>query len=520
MAITSGFFNSKNGDRKYDANQMGSLFGGIITDGVFANYPESGNQLVVSAVSGMQIKVGPGRGWFKNTWIDNSDDYLITCNNSSQAYSRIDSIFIKIDKRNAGRKNSIVYEAGEASSNPAAPSHTDSDEVFWYRLANIAIPAQATSVGTITNYVGTSVPIITAPLEHVSAGDVLAGWKEEVDQIVRDEVNEFLNNPGSILQESIYDVVDRIPAIWISDLDMPTSRGVVMTFETPGHTETPKLKHIFESRTNVDPPHLFPDIPFHIQDTSYDPAKPTPLVPKKYDIVIGKNGYYAEMGDVLIVDYPVPTGVYVWKYRITVHGTGNYIDTSGGFQNNLFFINFTADCRQNPPPGNDIYNWPIDHAMSVSCDKSFDSLISAYEAKKKIIASLSFINGDLLQSQMSRLPHYISLSARITDITNGYGYPDKLVAYFESTDIDPFTSGSNVDRRYFSISYSEYDTQNNISLELRNGSTVENRIMTKTPQNAFFDSNTGIISFVNGNTSNPSTLFSVQIPIYNGDVRM
>ena len=35
MALTYGFYSSTNGDRKYSADQFGSLFEGIITNGVF-----------------------------------------------------------------------------------------------------------------------------------------------------------------------------------------------------------------------------------------------------------------------------------------------------------------------------------------------------------------------------------------------------------------------------------------------------------------------------------------------------
>ena len=34
MAFTCGFFNSENGDRKYNAEQMSAIFDGIIADGV------------------------------------------------------------------------------------------------------------------------------------------------------------------------------------------------------------------------------------------------------------------------------------------------------------------------------------------------------------------------------------------------------------------------------------------------------------------------------------------------------
>ena len=37
MSVTSGFFNSLHGDRRYNAEQMSAIFDGIINDGVFAN---------------------------------------------------------------------------------------------------------------------------------------------------------------------------------------------------------------------------------------------------------------------------------------------------------------------------------------------------------------------------------------------------------------------------------------------------------------------------------------------------
>ena len=34
MSVTYGFYNSLNGDRRYDANQMSAIFDGLIIDGV------------------------------------------------------------------------------------------------------------------------------------------------------------------------------------------------------------------------------------------------------------------------------------------------------------------------------------------------------------------------------------------------------------------------------------------------------------------------------------------------------
>ena len=37
MAVTYGFYDSTGGDRKYNAEQMGSIFDGIISDGFYSN---------------------------------------------------------------------------------------------------------------------------------------------------------------------------------------------------------------------------------------------------------------------------------------------------------------------------------------------------------------------------------------------------------------------------------------------------------------------------------------------------
>ena len=46
MALTYGFYNSKNGDRKYDAVAMSRMFDGIIRDGVISAYGKSFSGIV------------------------------------------------------------------------------------------------------------------------------------------------------------------------------------------------------------------------------------------------------------------------------------------------------------------------------------------------------------------------------------------------------------------------------------------------------------------------------------------
>ena len=59
MAVTYGFYNSSNGDRKYNAEQFGSIFDGIILDGVFELI---GDHFAVTPVSGSMA--GYVRTWW------------------------------------------------------------------------------------------------------------------------------------------------------------------------------------------------------------------------------------------------------------------------------------------------------------------------------------------------------------------------------------------------------------------------------------------------------------------------
>ena len=122
MAITSGFFDSVGGDRRYNAAVFGSLFKGIITDGVFSNV---GTGFSVTA-TGSSLMVGPGRAWCRGTWLDNDSEYTVTPQaNSHQNYSRYDYIALQFDSSSSVRANTIVYIPGQATVTPNPPALVD-----------------------------------------------------------------------------------------------------------------------------------------------------------------------------------------------------------------------------------------------------------------------------------------------------------------------------------------------------------------------------------------------------------
>lgn len=178
MSVTSGFFNSLNGDRKYNAEQMSAIFDGIINDGVFASI---GTAFAVNASgSDNEITVGIGRAWFNSAWIYNDTLLPLTADDSELVLNRYDAVVIEIDHSDSGRTGSIKIVKGTPASTPEYPTLTKNDYVNQHPLAYIYRAAGSTVInqGNITNRVGTSdCPYITGILQVVNIDNVVAQWE-------------------------------------------------------------------------------------------------------------------------------------------------------------------------------------------------------------------------------------------------------------------------------------------------------------------------------------------------------
>ena len=168
MSLTYGFYNSINSDRKYNAEQLSSLFDGIIKDGVFMSI---GTCLQVVFSANMIVNVGIGRAWFNRTWINNDSILSLTVGQAETILNRIDTIVLEVNKDNAVRASSIKIIKGTPSSSPVAPTLITSELVHQYPLADIFVGAnvKTLSQSNITNRVGTSdCPFVTGILQTVN----------------------------------------------------------------------------------------------------------------------------------------------------------------------------------------------------------------------------------------------------------------------------------------------------------------------------------------------------------------
>lgn len=134
MAVTSGFFNSLNGDRQYSNHQLAALFDGVITDGVFINL---GQALEVTAGGGNTISVGTGKAWFNWIWVINDSILNLELEPAHLLLDRWDVIVVEVDDSEDVRAGDIKVITGTAASSPTTPQMVHTEEKNQYPLAYI-----------------------------------------------------------------------------------------------------------------------------------------------------------------------------------------------------------------------------------------------------------------------------------------------------------------------------------------------------------------------------------------------
>lgn len=213
MSVTSGFFNSLNHDRRYNAQQFSALFDGIINDGVFANI---GVAFAVNADSGVTINIGVGKAWFNSAWVYNDALLPKTLEGSEVVLDRIDAVVIEVDHSESVRLGDIKIVKGTPSSNPQRPPMADTANQHQHPLAYIYRKAGSTEItqADITNMVGTSsCPYITGILQVQNIDNIVAQWEGQWNKWYSETVSNAGTEASAMMSEmkSEFD-------IWFNDV--------------------------------------------------------------------------------------------------------------------------------------------------------------------------------------------------------------------------------------------------------------------------------------------------------------
>ena len=143
MAVTYGFFDSVNGDRKYSADDISNYFMSLIPDGVFAN-PE--NTLQVCESSGLTVKIMPGWGFIGRKWIHSDAEIFLTLDQPDIILNRADRIVIRLNRDVSLRNMEIAVKRGTPGESPVIPALQRDENVWEISLAYIMVWAGRTEI--------------------------------------------------------------------------------------------------------------------------------------------------------------------------------------------------------------------------------------------------------------------------------------------------------------------------------------------------------------------------------------
>ena len=276
MALTYGFFNSVSGDRVYNADQISSMFEGLISDGV---YESVGDAYIVTASTGLNILVGTGRALLKSRWAKNDAPITLTLATAHALLPRYTAVVLRCDLED--RQVTVEMIDGTPASNPSKPSILRTSRYFDLLLAYVYVGAAATSVTQAniedmranTTYCGWVTGIITQvdtsqlflqwqtayETFYAQATAAFEAWFEDLTEELRvDTYIEQYTKSASVVSVATQDILLDMTGYTYSASDifivsfngLSATRGTDWTLDTTG--ATPKI-HVNMSGSSSNP---------------------------------------------------------------------------------------------------------------------------------------------------------------------------------------------------------------------------------------------------------------------------
>lgn len=212
MAFLSRFYNSRNGDRTYDAADWADYFASFVGNGVFAE-PAGGCQ--VMADGGMKIRVLPGKLWINGYYSVNTSDYSLTLSAADKVKPRYDSVVARLDL--SKRTTYLLIIKGGADGLHSAPVITRSSTVYDLCLAVIEVKAGAAEITqadiTDTRPDETVCGFVKGVIEQISTKNLFAQYQAAFDKWFKNLAAELDENALTHLYTLIQSNYNSIRAI-------------------------------------------------------------------------------------------------------------------------------------------------------------------------------------------------------------------------------------------------------------------------------------------------------------------
>lgn len=139
--LTYGFFNSVNGDRKYNADTISDMFKGLVSDGV---YKKVGDMFEVTPNTGLTLNIKSGRAVAGRRWVENDATISVTLGAAHVTYGRYDAIVLEAN--DITRDVSVQVIKGTPSESPEKPDIVRNSDEYDICLAYVYVGAGANTI--------------------------------------------------------------------------------------------------------------------------------------------------------------------------------------------------------------------------------------------------------------------------------------------------------------------------------------------------------------------------------------
>jgi hypothetical protein len=217
-----GFFDSKDGDRKYSAADFVGFFADFFTNGIVA---DSTTYLQVKADSGMALSVNSGKAYINGGFFKPQVPTTLTLPDSDTTYPRYDLVVLRWDKILRSIYLDVVSGVGVEA--PTVPALTRNETTYELGLASIYIEANATEItqANITdlrfnnNYCG----VVTNVIDTIDTTALFAQYEKawydfvaqlpaaDPDRITINTADEQARADIADLETAVTDINTRIP---------------------------------------------------------------------------------------------------------------------------------------------------------------------------------------------------------------------------------------------------------------------------------------------------------------------
>lgn len=202
MTMQSGFFNSVNGDRKYNGNFLSDYFASFIGNGVFPN-PSNNFQVITN--NDMTVTVVKGKGWIDGVFCFDKSDYILSIDVAEGQLNRIDRVVLRLDTTQ--RDIQIAVKKGTPATEPSPKLLQRDADIYELAIADIYIGKGVTGIGqeNITDKrLDTDLcGMVTGVIEQVDTETLFIQYENWMEN-KKDDMNDWYYSTKAELENEFY----------------------------------------------------------------------------------------------------------------------------------------------------------------------------------------------------------------------------------------------------------------------------------------------------------------------------